>query len=90
MDMEIFPCEIKQYTGLKDKNGNKVYEGHIVKITTTGLSWGKEYTWIGEVIFSRAAFVVKSKDGKKDKFTMFAPDRPIEVIGNIYENPELL
>jgi len=80
---------IMQFAGLSDKNGIEIYEGDIVKITTTGISWGKEYTWTGDVIFSRGAFVVKSKDGKKDKFTMFAPDRPIEVIGNIYENPEL-
>ena len=79
-----------QFTGLTDKNGKEIYEGDIVNITTTGIAWGKEYVWTGEVVFSRAAFVVKSKDGKRDKFTMFAPDRPIEVIGNRFENPELV
>lgn len=85
-----FPCEVMQFTGLLDKNGKEIWEGDVVKITTTGISWGKEYAWTGEVIFSRGAFVVKSKDGKKDKFTMMAPDRPVEVLGNIHENRDLI
>jgi uncharacterized phage protein (TIGR01671 family) len=89
-NVKVIPETVGQFTGLVDNNRMEIYEGDIVKITTTGLAWGKEYDWVGEVIFSRAAFVVKSKDGKKERFTMFAPDRPIEVIGSKYENPELI
>lgn len=65
-----------QYTGLKDKNGVEIYEGYI-------LAWPEPYT----VIFEDGTFCV----AEGDRNLLFeVVDRGGEVIGNIYENPELL
>ena len=69
--------EPQQYTGLKDKNGVEIYEGDIVK------RWGNIYI----VIWDKIGF--RMKWTKEDSVNRF-PDELCEVIGNIYENPELL
>ena len=68
---------ILQYTGLKDENGREIYEGDIVRHAT----WGDVY----EVIFEDGGFYVLSS---YDFQTI--NEYPLEVIGNIFENPELL
>lgn len=72
-----------QYTGIKDKNGVEIYEGDIVKVQ----GWNKtEKEWCRnmEVVFHEGCFCLKHDEG------LYAFFRDIEIIGNIYENPELL
>ena len=71
--------ELMQYTGLKDKNGIDIYEGDIAK-------YGMLYTNY-EVRYFRNSFVMWSIYG--DYSRGYLSD-DVEIIGNIYENPELL
>lgn len=75
--------EIMQFTGLKDKNGKEIYEGDIVK----GKCYGHEYTV--EVKYFGGGFAPFAEHDEKVCIT-FDSVKGTEVIGNIYEHPELL
>jgi hypothetical protein len=79
---------IMQFTGLKDKNGKEIYEGDILRFK--GFSKGKP-SEIAAVHWDerQAAYELNMTD---NSFTGFYCDRAdtSEVIGNIYQNPELL
>jgi len=76
---------LMQYAGEKDKNGVEIYEGDIVSFKSAHGG----YKTIGEVVWycGEAAFLVEC-DG--EIFKHFDEIREIEVLGNIYENPEIL
>lgn len=81
--------EIEQYTGLKDVNGNKIFEGDIVKTDQHGYNQPDSYVvkeFVQNVCVFRSAQVT-------DGSTMFEEatnGHDLTVIGNIHENPELL
>lgn len=70
-----------QYTGLKDKNGREIYEGDILRLTYSGVSYKKE------VVFTDCAFMIKG--GAINSHERFPLKNQMEVIGNVFENPEL-
>lgn len=77
-----------QYTGLKDNGDREIYEGDIVK----AISFAR---WIGVVKYSdeNQAFIFDDLDKKyRGKSTVFMNqfNDGFEILGNIYENPELL
>lgn len=76
---------LMQYTGLKDKNGKEIYEGDIVRGRSYGFPTTRNY--IGVVEYWYNGFSVKEN---KDKGIRDGLNTTFEVIGNIYENPELL
>ena len=78
---------LMQYTGLKDKNGKEIYEGDIIKIYAEGL--GGEA--IGKIVYDEydLAFVLRNEVEELSECLWYA-EQQIEVIGNIYDNPELL
>lgn len=75
--IKVHPESVGQYTGLKDENEREIYEGDIVKHAI----WGDVY----EVIFEDGGFYVLSS---YDFQTI--NEYPLEVVGNVFENPELL
>lgn len=86
---------VGQFTGLTDRNGVKIFEGDIV----TGIAYSKE--WVGNVIWieeiasfgllynghdvacENSSILKRAAKGINDEFSA-------EIIGNIYDNPELL
>lgn len=81
--------ELMQYTGLKDENEKQIWEGDILKVNRIGAG----ENLIGQVFFNRGAFLFITKDPKwSGTYISSTIDDSggIEVIGNIYENPELL
>ncbi|WP_169975912.1 YopX family protein [Campylobacter sp. RM16191] len=71
-----------QYTGLKDKNGKEIYEGDIIK----KIGDIKTYSIVFDSVL--AAYLMDDGTGGYGLNQMLLRD--FEVIGNIYESPELL
>ena len=77
--------ELMQSTGLKDKNGVEIFEGDIVK--TIEVDSGVTFSTIK---FEEGSFCIDYKNlGTEFEFLYFA-DSHLEVVGNIWENSELL
>jgi uncharacterized phage protein (TIGR01671 family) len=88
---------IGQFTGLTDKNGVKIFEGDIVKGTAYSGKFVGIIVWIDEIggfgvryrkrqeatAWENSSILKCASKGRTDEFTA-------EIIGNIYDNPELI
>ena len=91
---QILPETVEQFTGLTDKNGKKIFEGDIVDITQYDNVYHKVHRCCkSKVFFSNFAFRTNAAPDYEDEEPLsywFWNDCDFEVIGNIYDNPELL
>lgn len=85
-----------QFTGLKDKNGTEIYEGDIVEGKPL-IGWSDQDKLRGDVFFQTERGGWKVRVVKTDYTDIEYlheltkdPRHELEIIGNIYENPELL
>ena len=89
--------KLMQFTGLKDKNGKEIYEGDVVKIHNLRITWKRnepEFDWRVVGIkwnhylwqFNNSVLSQPLSDYDTRTLEPFS----IEIIGNIYENPDLL
>jgi uncharacterized phage protein (TIGR01671 family) len=75
---EMLECPIMQYTGLKDKNGKEVYESDFVRFNNDEQSFVFKVSW-------------DQKRHAWDMQGLYEIDMSYcEIVGNIYENPQLL
>ena len=81
---------VGQYTGLTDKNGTKIFEGDIVNVAYNPKYTGISKDRIGnfEVVFNNGCFMKGSI--QNNGLYHFIPSDETTVIGNIYDNPDLL
>ena len=93
----VVPETLGQFTGLTDKNGTKIFEGDIVKGTAYSVKSVGIIVWIDEIggfgvryrkrqeatAWENSSILKCASKGRTDEFTA-------EIIGNIYDNPELI
>ena len=84
----VSPETVGQFTGLTDKNGNRIFEGDIIEahfdelfpdLATTLIVVWSDYGWFG-----------RDMEGNVDSLECKWVSDFFEIIGNIHDNPELL
>lgn len=99
--VEVLEETVSQFTGLIAKNGKEIFEGDMIRQLNFN---GEQYTATYEVVFDEGSFCLKLHKGnekamKNDCLSAFSFDlyqgdygrlRKGEIIGNKYDNPELL
>ena len=92
--LEVDPKTVGQYTGLTDKNGKRIFEGDIVLVPYIDpifkCTWNDTSPCEWAIVkYCNGVFCVEYIESG-DKFTLSAMDGYMKIVGNIYDNPELL
>ena len=93
-DAEVDSDTVGQYTGLTDKNGKKIFEGDIIHLEYSQVFFGGVYfgEYTAEVSYKEGCFItdgINNGDEIETPLSGFNNDE-VEIIGNIYDNPELV
>ena len=89
----VYTDTVGQFTGLKDKNGKKIFEGDIVAFEDGPASDYYRETVIvnrGVIKFADGAFYVTDRETVDMGDLIYNGAMECEIIGNIHDNPELL
>lgn len=76
----VIPNTVGQYIGLKDKDGKKIFEDDILEAAMS----------VGYVVYGEGCFCVQYEGQNKPAIDIVMSNADVFVIGNIYDNPELL
>ena len=87
--MEVDPKTVGQFTGLYDCDGKKIYEGDILRLGNSP-SGVCEVKWNESLAAFCIQFFFENKVGTRPLGGWVICQRKVEVIGNIFDNPELL
>ena len=85
IDIEVIPETVSQFTGLKDAKEEEVYEGDILKRKYIYFGKKRKYKTTVKWINEKSAFCIEH-ESILGNFNL----KEFEIIGNIYDNPELL
>ena len=93
----VIPETVGQYTGIKDKNGVKIFEGDIIKYHDFFWNFDANQIHIGVIEWQENAarfvgtrYAVDGKPVKPEYGKTALGFHDVEIIGNVFENPELL
>lgn len=87
-ECEVNPCSIGQFSGLYDNKGKEIYEGDILRISKfTNLVCEFRHGAFGYIYYNEFHSFAGNR---RYTFNPKNTDKEFEVIGNIYDNPELL
>ena len=81
----VDPETVGQHTGLTDKNGKLIFEGDILRDTMFGKVAAVEY-----LVSENCSFVARHEKRMMQGFKLLPRPREYEVIGNCYDNSDLL
>lgn len=86
----VDPETLCRFTGLCDKNGNKIWENDIVLVIYENRYYEKKELSTGRIVFIRGTWYIGGKVWNE----LYAIDEDaifqVEIVGNIFDNPELL
>ena len=86
----VDPDTVGQYTGLKDRNGKRIFEGDVVEYRGVGWDWEEQEMVRAVVVWEYGGWTAQESDGCYLDPMAESEETQMTVIGNIYDNPELL
>lgn len=93
LEYEVDADSVGQFTSVHDKNGKEIYEGDVVEFVDFTYIPFDGIIRVGNVVYSRGAFEIRTKNGKMTHLLWGAFDdcwNTLEVIDNIHDTPQLL